>query len=312
MRDSVGWRLHLSTQPVVAIQFMSGESDVPQVAVWDNRHSVHFYDRRDATPLGELRLTGVEPPDDLTAESWREVAETLRAPNGPYLPSVYLNRLVIHQSGDGRMRLYHFQDGSLILEVDGRHIALDREQDGRFLVAGLDRALGMSGAFNDEGMLHIFQQHVRVGIFEIGLKLGLDARLNLVVPEAQGQIILSDGERILVVDSAGQVKDELVTHYTAGALATSPDGSLLAVADIDDNLVRVYTEGLRPTHQKHAIDLMANARQVQLLASLPGRKAGLGALEIADDGTIGFALGGVVCVTCLKALDELPQPQPLL
>ena len=80
------------------------------------------------------------------------------------------------------------------------------------------------------------------------------------------------------------------------------------MADIDDDLVRVYREGLRPTHQKHAIDLMANARQVQLLASLPGRKAGLGALEIADDGTLAFALGGVICVTHIKALDELPGP----
>jgi hypothetical protein len=292
---------------------MGADSSVPRVAVWDNRHNVHFYDRRDAMPLGELHLAETEPPEDLTAENWRAIAETLRAPNdGPYLPGVYLSRLVIHQSADGRMRLYHFQDGSLILEVDGRNIALDREQDGRFLVAGLDRALGMSAAFNDAGLLHIFQQHVRVGTFEIELKQGLDARLNLVMPEAQGQLILSDGERILVVDSAGQIKDELVTHYTAGALAVSPNGELLAVADIDDNLVRVYAEGLRPTHQKHAIDLMVNTRQVQLLASLPGRKAGLGALEIADDGTIAFALGGVACVTDLKALDELPQPQPLL
>ena len=291
---------------------MCADSSVPQVAVWDNRHNVHFYDRRDGTPLGELRLAEVEPPEDLSAESWRATTATLRAPDGPYLPAVYLNRLVLHQSADGRLRLYHFQDGSLILEVDGRNIALDREQDGRFLVAGLDRALGMSGAYNDGGLLHIFQQHVRVGTFEIELKLGLDARLNLVAPEARGRLILSDGERILVVDSAGQVMDELVTHYTAGALAVSPNGELLAVADIDDNLVRVYREGLRPTHQKHAIDLMANARQVQLLASLPGRKAGLSALEIADDGTLAFALGGVICVTHIKALDELPQPQPLL
>ena len=67
----------------------------------------------------------------------------------------------------------------------------------------------MSGAYNDGGLLHIFQQHVRVGTFAIELKLGLDARLNLVAPETQGRLILSDGERILVVNSAGQVTDGL-------------------------------------------------------------------------------------------------------
>lgn len=308
----MGWRLHLSTQPVAAVHFVEDGVRAPQLAVWDSRHNVHFYDCKDGTPLGELRLAEQRLPGDLNEPDWREVVDTLRAPNGRFLPAVYLNRATILQSWDGRLRLYHQHEGGLILEIEGRHIALDREQDGRYLVVGLDRALGLSCAYSDQGLLSVFQQHVRVGTFEVPLALDMDARLNLAVPEAMGRMLLCDGEQLLMLDSAGRIQHRIRLHFTAGALAVSPDGQLVAVADIDDNLVRVYDGTLRPTHQKHAIDLMAEARQVQLLASLPGRKAGLSALDIANDGGIAFALGGVICVTQVRLLDELPQPQPLL
>jgi len=190
---AVGWRLHLSTQPVAAVHFVEDGAQTPQLAVWDSRHNVHFYDRRDGTPLGELKLADHRPPDDLNEPGWREIVDTLRAPNGRFLPAVYLNRATILQSWDGRLRLYHQHEGGLILEVEGRHIALDREQDGRYFVAGLDRALGLSCAYSDQGLLSVFQQHVRGGTFEVHLALDMDARLNLAVPEAMGRMLLCDG-----------------------------------------------------------------------------------------------------------------------
>ncbi len=306
----MGWRLHLSTQPIFSVQFVPG--DTPQVAVWDSRHNVHFYNQQDATPSGTRKFAECQPPADLRDPFWAGFVTELCAPNGSLLPVVYLSGLTIFQSRDGHMRLYHFQSGGLVLEVDGRHIALDREQDGRFLIAGLDRTLGLSAALNEEGILYIYQQHVRVGAFDLGFSLNVDSRLNLLVPQATGSLVVSDGERLVITDSAGRVQHELTAHYTIGPVAVSPNGQLIVLGDIDDNLLRVYQKDLHQTHQKHAIDLVVEARQVQLLASLPGRKAALAALDVSNDGDVVFALGGVVCATHLAALDALPQPRPLL
>ncbi|MBN1965456.1 MAG: hypothetical protein JW910_12475 [Anaerolineae bacterium] len=306
----MGWRLHLSNEPVVGVQLIPGEP--PQVAVWDGQHNVHGYARDTAVPLGKVELAHQRAPEDLNDLAWREFVESLRAPGGGVLPTVNLNRLTLYYSRDGRMRLYHYQHGGLILEVDGRHIALDREQDGRFLAAALDRALGLVGAVNDEGKLFIFQQHMRVGAFELGLALGVDTRLSLYAPDASGTLVVGNGRRVIITDSAGRVQHELDAHYAIGPMAVAPSGQIIALADVDDNVIRLYDGRLRATHQRYAIDLVADARQVQLLASLPGRKVALTALDVADDGTLVFALGGVVCVTSREQLDVLPQPRPLL
>ncbi len=304
------WRLHLSTQPVAAVQLIASEK--PLVAVWDSRHTVHYYAQVDATPSGEQRFEQQPAAEDLTGDFWQEFASSLQAPNGQYLPTVYLTGLSIYQSRDGRLRLYHFHDGDLVLEVEGRYIALDRGDDGRFLAVGLDRTLGLCAAFSERGGLHIFQQHVRVTRVALDLALGMEARLSLAMPDGLGWLLISDGRRVMAVDSAGRVLHQFEAHFTVGTLAVSPNGQYIALGDVDDNLIRVYDNTLRPTHQKHAIDLIAGAKQVQLIASLPGRKVGISAVDISDKGTIGFALGGVVCVVDLKALDVLPQPRPLL
>ncbi len=306
----MGWQLHLSTQPVSAVQFVAGDS--PLVAVWDSKHNVHFYNQYDATPYGEQKFSEKHVPADLADEFWQEFAASLRAPNGEPLPSVFMAGLNLYQSLDGRMRLYHFQDGGLVLDLDGRYVDFAQDGESRILLAGLDRILGLIGAVDEEGMLHIYQQHVSVGAYESGLTLGMDARLNLMMPDGLARILVSDGDRVLIIDSAGRVVHELMAHYAFGPVSISPNGQYIALGDIDDNVVRIYDSALRPTHQKHAIDLVASSRQVQLLASLPGRKSGLSALDITDKGVIAFALGGVICVTDIKNLDVLPQPRPLL
>ncbi|GAB4575122.1 MAG: hypothetical protein Kow0077_25110 [Anaerolineae bacterium] len=282
------------------------------VALWDAQHKVHYFNLFDATPSGERKFDVQQSIRDLDGEFWREFVSGLQAPNDAYLPTVLIAGLTLYQSRDGRLRLYHFHDGSLIMEVDSRHVGLNQEQSPRILIAGLDRALGLCAAIDEHGLLHLFQQHIPVGTYELGLKLGVDARLNLHLPDGLGRLLVSDGEHVMLVDSAGRVVHSLHAHFAVGPVAISPEGQYILLGDIDDNVVRVYDSELRPTHQKHAIDLIATARQVQLIASLPGRKAGLSALDISDRGTIVFALGGVVCVTELKALDVLPQPRPLL
>ena len=69
---------------------------LPPVAVRDDRRDVHFYDRRDGTPLGELRLADVEPhggPErgKLARDSRRRCV----ALTGRVSPRYYLSRLVL-------------------------------------------------------------------------------------------------------------------------------------------------------------------------------------------------------------------------
>lgn len=305
----MGWRLHLSNQPVTAVQLIPGEP--PQVAVWNPQRGAHFYHAYDATPSG---VSEFAPPDfqlALDSDPWRAFVDSLRAPNGSPLPRVSLGGLDIHSSRDGRMHLYHYSDGRLMLQVDDTLVRLDREEDGQVLVADMDRALGLIGLINEFGDLIIFQQHVRVGAFPLALTPDLGMRLSIAVPDAGGRIVVSDGEQVLITDAAGQVLQQSRLYYVSGTIAVSPNGQAIAIADIDDNVVRVYSSDLRPTAQKHAIDLVSQARQVQLIASMPDPRVAVGALAVSDDGTLAFALGGVVCVSALEALDELPQPRPL-
>ena len=305
----MGWWLHLSSQPVSAVELLTSQTAL--IAVWDSKHGVHFYNQYDGIPSGAIHYNRVYTPADLKNGFWQETAGQLCAPNGVYLPTIFMNGLTLYQSRDGKLRLYHFHSGVLVLELDGRHLTLSREGDGRFLIAGLDRELGLCAAYADTGKLHIFQQHIRVGVYDLPMAQGVDARLAMHMPDGLGRLLISDGEAVQVIDSAGRVRDALQAHYVVGPVAISPHGNYIALGDTDDNVIRIYDTQLRPTHQKHAIDLVVDTRQVQLLASLPGRKAGLTALDISDSGVITFALGGVVCVTGIKALDAIPQPRPL-
>ena len=84
------------------------------------------------------------------------------------------------------------------------------------------------------------------------------------------------------------------------------------VGDPETGVIRVYDDELQPTHQRHALDLLQDAAQLQLIADLPPFNAAPGSLVIDNKGNIAFNISGVVCVTTLKQLDALPRPQPLL
>ena len=59
----------------------------------------------------------------------------------------------------------------------------------------------------------------------------------------------------------------------------------------------MYDSDLVPLHQRHAVDLMARATQVQLIADPPPSRITLHTLAVDNNGTIAFALAGVVCVS---------------
>ena len=97
------WRLHLSTQPIAAVNILHAET--PLIAVWDSRHNVHYYHQRDAVPSGEQQFDQYHPPEDLQDSFWQDFGANWQAPIGQYLPLIVITGLNLYQSHDGRLRL---------------------------------------------------------------------------------------------------------------------------------------------------------------------------------------------------------------
>jgi hypothetical protein len=81
---------------------------------------------------------------------------------------------------------------------------------------------------------------------------------------------------------------------------------------MESGVIRVY-DGTTFTlcYQRFAIDLVANATQVQLMANLPSISAAATALTINNAGIIAFSMSGVACVTGLAHMSALPHSQAL-
>ncbi|MBN1201157.1 MAG: hypothetical protein JXJ20_04810 [Anaerolineae bacterium] len=303
----MGWRLHLSDQPIQAVQLLGG--DPRQIAVWPSAHEVCFYAESNGALYTCLR---VSPPiaSSFNSETWRAFVETLRAPNGVYLPVVDTGSLVIHTSKDGRLRLYQGYDGRLTLDMDGHQTRLEHRTDTPLAAVALDRELGTIGALGTDGVLHIYQQHMAIGAYPVAEDGDLTAPV-LLLPDVADQIVVADAARIQALDLNGQLQHTLPASSTVGAVACSPDGSWIIAADRDTGMIRLYDAQLTLLRQRAARDLLAEAEPVQLFAALPAPGMAPGALDVADDGTLLFSLGGMLCLTHVNELTKLPRPRAL-
>jgi hypothetical protein len=160
-------------------------------------------------------------------------------------------------------------------------------------------------------MLHLYQQNVRIGAFDIGLQLQNDLQPNLAIARGSAALYTSDGQQLVMTDVNGEVLMRIDPHHLLGEIACSPDGRWVATSDLETGVIRVYDGAtLLPLYQRFAIDLLANATQLQLLADMPPAQVAASALTIGDDGALAFALSGVICVTEVEALDRLPLRSP--
>lgn len=306
----MSWRIHLANQAIIQLDILAGRE--PALAAWTRRDRVSFYHLENGLPLGEHHI-GPSPDGPRSGELWQNYLAALHGPGEKYfLPLVHTARGTVYSTDDGRMRLYHTGDADLYLETDGQEVQLDADGAERFVALDLDRALGLVAALDESGRLHIYQQNLRIGAFEIGLDMQPDLRPVVTVPRGGGAIYASDGRCIVATDLTGRVCARLETHYYVGQMACSPGGGMLVTSDLEIGVLRVYnSEGLMPTHQRFAIDLLAGATQLQLLADIPPVNVAVSALSAHNRGTIAFAIAGVICVTDVSRMVELPRPQTL-
>ncbi len=304
----MAWRLHLTNQTIPQIHILPGKTALVAASAGG---SIHYFDLETGIAVGQRSLKDA-PAVSRSDDRWQEYMTSLIAPNKAYPPFVRANRSDIYISDDGRMRLYYTGGTDLFLEVDGKEGKLEPGGAADFLAVGLDRFLGLIGALDEQNRLHIYQQHIPVGVFDIGLKRHDDLRPQIAIANG-GSIFVTGGQDILVVDSGGRVLRRQETHYAMRKLDCSANGRWVATCDLETNVLRAYTgTDLMPTHQRHAIDLMADATQIQLLADLPPAQVAVSALTIGSKGVVAFAMGGVICVSDMTLMTALPRPQKLL
>jgi hypothetical protein len=303
----MAWRVHLTNQAIQRLDILPGKPVL--LTAWTQRDRATYFDLESGIELGEHQHKAVSRQSD----KWPEFVASLVAPNGAYLPVVRTAQATMYTTEDGRMRLFYTGGTNLVLEVEGKDLPLEIKSAADFVTLAFDRVMGVIAALDEKGKLHLYQQHIRVGTFDLKLKLVDDYAPVLAIADGGSAVFTAAGREIILTDAGGRVKKRLSVHYFVGRLACSPDGKLLVTCDTETGVIRIYDgNDLTPTHQRHAIDLLHHAAQIQLIADFPPAAAAPGALAINNAGMLAFTISGVVCATALKQMDALPRPQPLL
>jgi hypothetical protein len=303
----MAWRVHLTNQAIQSLDILPGKTAL--LVAWTQRDRATYFDLETGIEIGEHQHKAVARQ----SEKWPEFIASLLAPNGAPLPLIRTAQFTLHTSDDGRLRLYRLAGNELLLELDGQEVKIELTTKSELALLALDRFMGVIAALDTKGKLHLYQQHIRVGTFDLKLSHNEDSKFSLAIASGGAAIFVSDGRELVLTNTAGQVQKRQPVHYFVGRIACSPNGKLLATSDPETGVIRVYSGAdLTPTHQRHAIDLLQDAPQLQLIADLPPFNAASGTLVIDDRGRLAFSISGVICATELKQLDALPRPQPLL
>ncbi|PJF22253.1 MAG: hypothetical protein CUN56_06950 [Phototrophicales bacterium] len=298
----MAWRLHLANQAIQRLDILDN-----LLAIWKKPNQLTYYDLHTGVLQHEQTLS---PPkvESWQDDAWQIFLAEFTAPNKLYLPTLTLDHQTVYLSEDGLLRLY--QDDTLQLENDGQYHHLDVADP---IAVGLDRFLGLVAVIDTERKLHIFQQQIKIGVFDLPFTQAEYFRPMLTVANGGTAIYVTDGQQIALIDSSGKVKKQIKTYYDIRHMTCSPDGNHLITSDMDSGVIRLYQgHDLTLTHQRFAIDLVAEATQVQLMADMPPIFVALSALTIDNHANIAFSMSGVICVTDLSHLDQLPRPQVLL
>ncbi len=299
------WQLHLASRPIRHLHLLM--SPPAQVAISEVRDRVRFYDLGTGAEYDALTVD-LDVLDNDVPEERRDGLAQLKARNGDYLPFVELNASHLYVSEDGQLRLIHDLNAGLTLETDGESYSLDVGRDVAVQKTALDRELGSIVALTDDHKVHIFQQQIRMNIIEPEL----ESILFLFMTDGGTKLILIGANKLISFDTSGDQLRSHDVHYNIGTAALSPDGQWLLIGDADHQLIRLYNKDLIPVRQQHAIDLLSQARPLQLFIETPSTEAPLVALDIADDGTLAFALAGVIGTSHIDMMTELPQQRLLL
>jgi WD40 repeat protein len=298
----MSWRLHLTNRAVQQLDILYGSPAL--LAAWWRRNRVTYYDLESGALLEEAAIE-VPEVEDRNSLAWQAFIRSLKAPNGATLPLVYTPHEVVHLAQHEDLRLYRAAGTDLFLQLEhgSDEIKLDVRSASAFRQVVFDRSGEVVAALDTKGKLHLYRKTKRLGTYDVGLKLKEDVGANLAA--GGDHIFITDNHQIILCDLTGKVVRQVNTHYLIGRMHCSPDGSTVATSDLETGVLRIYDAQLRLTHQRFAIDLLAEAKQLQLLADLPPVFVALNALTLGNRGITAFSMSGIICVTSLKHFNTL-------
>jgi hypothetical protein len=302
----MAWRVHLADDSIYRLDILKGKPDV--LCAWFAGDRVAYYDLATGVALG--RVVFDAPPletADREGDAWTDFLATLRAPNGALLPLVRLPQLTIHQTTDGAFRLY--DDGHGLTVHQGASETPLSAADTHLVTVMLNRETGTVAALDDRGKLYLLGTDRAPRIADIALQPDAHTVSELVLADEGGVLFASDGYRVVRARADGGLDRQRVMAYYVSRLACSPDGERCATSDAETGIIRIYQgPNLTFERQKFAIDLYAAADPVQLLEDMPTPRLAVSALAL-DGETLAFAMEGMITVTHLSEMEQMPQAQ---
>jgi len=303
----VGWLLELGTSGVRDLTLTGG--DLPLITVHTADGALLHYAMHSGVPYGRHPLPRLDSHDPLGGLR-PALLDALRAPNEAPLPRVQMGAVTVLSSYDGRLHAIQTGEHTVTLIIDGEHVDLLRDYAAGVLATDLDRELGTVGVLTGDGALHVFQQHVRVGAYPLGLALD-GCCPTVFLPDGSGTVIVSDEGRVRIFDTVGRVLAQAICPAELCAASVAPAGEWIVRYGGMRGAIRVYDAHLTAVRQGTGEQLRAASRSVQLFRAGDDCGEGIGALAVADDGTLAFVQGETLCCVHLSALASLPLEQPL-
>jgi hypothetical protein len=291
----MAWRIQLSERPIRRLDMLPGKPAL--LAAWPSASQVHFFEIQHGTRIDHRDL--VEPASsDTTSPEWEAYLKTLFSPGSMPLGSVQARQHLV-LTGMGGARLICGPE-TATLNALGRISQLDLPAGTSITGAGMDRTGETVALLGSAGTLWLFRGHL--GVAEIALPLQPTALnpLHVFVPDAGGSVTVSDGQTIIVYTASGTVKSTFTIPYLFGTPAFSADGRQVALADLESGVIRIYNAAsMMLTHQRFAIDLLADSKKAQLLPVEISGAGAVGAMALTGKGAFAFAVLGSVCATSL-------------
>ena len=134
-----------------------------------------------------------------------------------------MGAVTVLSSYDGRLHAIQTGEHTVTLIIDGEHVDLLRDYAAGVLATDLDRELGTVGVLTGDGALHVFQQHVRVGAYPLGLALD-GCCPTVFLPDGSGTVIVSDEGRVRIFDTVGRGLAEAICPEGLWGQAGAPAG----------------------------------------------------------------------------------------
>jgi hypothetical protein len=275
----------------------------PLLAVWVRRDRAAYFDLEAGAGAGEAGF--VAPVSmDRAGLDWANFISDLTAPNGAAHTLYRTPRAVLRLTHDKRWRLYRDGAAELTLHdnAEARLAPLDAAGAKGFLSVRFAPAAEVTAALDEAARLLVYRGFERVGAYPTGLALAEGGTPSMCTSDDGVTIYLTDRRALVAMTAEGRVLARVVGSGTLNRLACSPDGRYLLANDLDGGVLRAFEGGtLRQTHQRFVVDLLEEARQLQLIADWPPQAAAVSALAVDDAGRVAFAVAGAVCVCRLDA-----------